>query len=125
MTGRMQRRETRRIVWTTIAVACIAWGDGFADEYLRPETGIGATRQLVAQMTNITGTVTRVGDDIPGQRPAIGIVSEQRIYLVGDEGIGEDLGKLVGRTVTVSAMVKQDIDGWPYLSIEWYRVLEG
>jgi hypothetical protein len=82
--------------------------------------------ELVVHMTSVTGTIARVGDGGAGQPHPIGIVSaERRIYLVGDEGIGRELKKLVGKTVTVAAVVKHDVDGWPYLSVEWFRVLEG
>jgi hypothetical protein len=126
MTERTQRRGSRRIVWAAAAIACLASGDGLADEHLRAQADTAPGSQLVAEMTNVTGTITRVGDDLPGQRHAIGIVSpEQRVYLIAQDEIGQDFENLVGRTVTVSAFVKHDIDGWPYLSVEWYRVLKG
>jgi hypothetical protein len=77
-------------------------------------------------MTSVTGTIAMIGDDASGRSNGVGIIShERRIYLVSDEGIGEELKKLVGRTVTVAALVKHDVDGWPYLTVEWFRVLEG
>jgi hypothetical protein len=107
----------------------LASGDAFADGRVGAQSERSSQRpagQPVVHMTTVTGTITTVGDGASGSSDAVGIVSpERRIYLVGDVGIGKELKKLVGKTVTVAAVVKYDIDGWPYLDVEWFRVLEG
>ena len=123
------RGSKRRMVLALAAGLWLAAGGGLAQ-------GAGAAgsdasserpiRQPEIHVTNVTGTIATVGDEGTSQPRTSGIVSpERRIYLVGDEGIGKDLKHLVGKTVTVAAVVKRDIDGWPYLAVEWYRVLEG
>ena len=119
----------RRIVLVVAAGMWLAATAGLAEPPVGARSDTASERsgsRPVIHMTNVTGTIATVGDDGASQADAVGIVSpERRIYLVGDEGIGKDLKKLVGKTVTVGAVVKHDVDGWPYLAIEWYRVLEG
>lgn len=129
MTCRTHRERIRRIVLAAAAGMGLAAGDGVAERPVAAQSDPASERpagQLVAHMTSVTGTIARVGDGGAGQPHPIGIVSaERRIYLVGDEGIGKELKNLVGKTVTVAAVVKHDVDGWPYLAVEWFRVLEG
>ena len=133
MRRRIQRRWHRLGVATVAVSALLAADEGVGYEPARAKTVEAAQETparsavpVVIQMTNVTGTIASVGDDATGRAQAVGLVSsERRIYLIGDEGIGKELKKLVGKTVTVAAEVKHDVDGWPYLAVEWYRVLEG
>jgi hypothetical protein len=122
-------RKQSLVVLAIATSLCLAAADRLAEGSAEARSDAASERpasQPVIHMTNVTGRVATVGDDGANQPHAVGIVSpERRIYLVGDEGIGRDLKKLVGKTVTVAAVVKRDIDGWPYLAVEWYRVLEG
>ena len=133
MTSRIQRSWRRRSLVAVAASLLLAAGHAVGYERERTksveaaqETPGRSAAVVVVHMTNITGTIASVGDDATGPPQAVGLVSpERRIYLIGDEGVGKDLKNLVGKTVIVIAEVKHDIDGWPYLSVEWFRVLEG
>jgi hypothetical protein len=132
MTLRNGRSRLRLGILVVTASALLAAGDGVG--YERPGAKTVAAAQqaparspvlVIVHMTNVTGTVASVGDDATGPTQAVGIVSpDSRIYLIGDEGLGKDLKQFVGKTVTVAAEVKHDVDGWPYLAVEWFRILE-
>jgi hypothetical protein len=132
MTWRIQSSWRRRGLVAVAASLLLAAGHSVGYEPERTKTAEAAeetpgrsTAVVVIHMTNVTGTIASVGDDAMAPPRAVGIVSpERRIYLIGDEGVGKDLKNLVGKTVTVAAEVKHDVDGWPYLAVEWYRVLK-
>ena len=122
-------QRSHRLLCVVATSVLLAVTDGLVDARVGAQAGAAqpsTASSPIVHMTHVTGTVTSVGDDVSGPMEAVGIVSpERRIYLVGDEGMGRQLKGLVGKTVTVAAEVKHDADGWPYLAVEWFRVLEG
>ena len=129
MPCRIQRRSQRLVLVALATSVLLAASDGLVDERVRTRAGAAPERSgraPVVHVTNVTGTITSVGGDASGPERAVAIVSpERRVYLVGDDRLGRRLGNLVGKTVSVTAEVKRDADGWPYLAVESFRVLEG